>query len=463
METGGFATKVRSVGCYRLRVRTHQRRGNQQCASTSRLSKEYEVFQVSFFSGELTSFSHVELVPDDAVVSAFLSFRRCYILTSIKFTGSQDLAVKSHSSLTNSIPALTDFDKCNNLSAVNFEMLAISPKEVVGTDHCNCRLLINPVGRVRKGQASLTRPARSVVYTVRKMAAVVISAGKSNVGQTDEQVKDRNATKRVSRFAKAALIPPERWIIEEILEQFDLVSLAPMRVKLYGAWISEVINAWKRRTPRKPADQRQSPPRFPQTALECESLGNRTRTGLVKGRSSRHATLYLFHKEYEVYGARTEDWSDASRLTSEELGKKCAISNMLVDLGTELLLPEVDSIECRRPHYDPHRGICICFMHPLHALRALDILATNYSVLRSSLRDTTHIFVNDLPNHAGRCRWSAGFLGDLPFPAPLHSGAAPCPPRFALIGSQDLDVKSRPNLFTRFTLSPPGRLRRSPN
>ncbi|KAJ8867568.1 hypothetical protein PR048_031370 [Dryococelus australis] len=28
-------------------------------------------------------------------------------------------------------------------------------------------------------------------------------------------------------------------------------------------------------------------------------------------------------------------------------------------------------------------------------------------------------------NRAGRCRWSAGFLGDLPFPPPLHSSAAP--------------------------------------
>ncbi|KAJ8867803.1 hypothetical protein PR048_031608 [Dryococelus australis] len=28
-------------------------------------------------------------------------------------------------------------------------------------------------------------------------------------------------------------------------------------------------------------------------------------------------------------------------------------------------------------------------------------------------------------NRAGRCRWSAGFLGDLPFPPPFHSGAAP--------------------------------------
>ncbi|KAJ8881259.1 hypothetical protein PR048_017735 [Dryococelus australis] len=48
-------------------------------------------------------------------------------------------------------------------------------------------------------------------------------------------------------------------------------------------------------------------------------------------------------------------------------------------------------------------------------------------------------------NRAGRCRWPAGFSqGSLP----LHSGAAPYSPHFTLIGSQDLDVKSRPNLST---------------
>ncbi|KAJ8878428.1 hypothetical protein PR048_019006 [Dryococelus australis] len=46
-------------------------------------------------------------------------------------------------------------------------------------------------------------------------------------------------------------------------------------------------------------------------------------------------------------------------------------------------------------------------------------------------------------------RLSAGFLGDIPFPPPLHSSAAPYSPNFTLIGSQDLDVKNRPNLFTR--------------
>ncbi|KAJ8880535.1 hypothetical protein PR048_017005 [Dryococelus australis] len=38
-----------------------------------------------------------------------------------------------------------------------------------------------------------------------------------------------------------------------------------------------------------------------------------------------------------------------------------------------------------------------------------------------------------------------GFLGDLPFPPPSHSGAATSSPHFTLIGSQDLFVKSRLN------------------
>ncbi|KAJ8888783.1 hypothetical protein PR048_008275 [Dryococelus australis] len=41
---------------------------------------------------------------------------------------------------------------------------------------------------------------------------------------------------------------------------------------------------------------------------------------------------------------------------------------------------------------------------------------------------------------AGRYRWLMGFLRDFPFPPPLHSGAAPYSPYFALIGSQDLDL-----------------------
>ncbi|KAJ8883291.1 hypothetical protein PR048_015134 [Dryococelus australis] len=59
----------------------------------------------------------------------------------------------------------------------------------------------------------------------------------------------------------------------------------------------------------------------------------------------------------------------------------------------------------------------------------------------------TLIFANG--NRAGRCRWSACFLSDLPFAPPLKSGTAPFSSHVTLIGSQELVVKSRPNLSTQ--------------
>ncbi|KAJ8877245.1 hypothetical protein PR048_021699 [Dryococelus australis] len=54
-------------------------------------------------------------------------------------------------------------------------------------------------------------------------------------------------------------------------------------------------------------------------------------------------------------------------------------------------------------------------------------------------------------NSAGRCHSLVGFLGDIPFPPLLHFGAALYSLRFTLIGSQDLDVNSRPDLSTPST------------
>ncbi|KAJ8878805.1 hypothetical protein PR048_019391 [Dryococelus australis] len=51
------------------------------------------------------------------------------------------------------------------------------------------------------------------------------------------------------------------------------------------------------------------------------------------------------------------------------------------------------------------------------------------------------------------------FLGDLPFPPPLHSGAAPCSPRFTLTGSQHLDIKDRPYISTPLPYRYPIKLR----
>ncbi|KAJ8882556.1 hypothetical protein PR048_014367 [Dryococelus australis] len=47
----------------------------------------------------------------------------------------------------------------------------------------------------------------------------------------------------------------------------------------------------------------------------------------------------------------------------------------------------------------------------------------------------------------------AGFLEDLAFPPPLQSGATPFSPHFTLIGSQDLVVKSSPNLSIQLHLA----------
>ncbi|KAJ8893551.1 hypothetical protein PR048_006149 [Dryococelus australis] len=50
-------------------------------------------------------------------------------------------------------------------------------------------------------------------------------------------------------------------------------------------------------------------------------------------------------------------------------------------------------------------------------------------------------------NRAGRCRWSAGFLGDLPFPRPFTPGCSILT-SITSVNSPDFAVKSRPNLFT---------------
>ncbi|KAJ8870849.1 hypothetical protein PR048_027150 [Dryococelus australis] len=52
-------------------------------------------------------------------------------------------------------------------------------------------------------------------------------------------------------------------------------------------------------------------------------------------------------------------------------------------------------------------------------------------------------------DRAGRRRWLVGFLGDLPFLPPLHSGAASYSPRFKLIGYQDWNAvrQSSPGTF----------------
>ncbi|KAJ8866448.1 hypothetical protein PR048_032291 [Dryococelus australis] len=75
--------------------------------------------------------------------------------------------------------------------------------------------------------------------------------------------------------------------------------------------------------------------------------------------------------------------------------------------------------------------------HPLQqrapVAEQLDCSPPKSDWVRSPAGSLPRIFASG--NHAGRCHWSAGFLGDLPFPPPSHSGASTFSPHFTHIGS----------------------------
>ncbi|KAJ8896116.1 hypothetical protein PR048_001458 [Dryococelus australis] len=66
---------------------------------------------------------------------------------------------------------------------------------------------------------------------------------------------------------------------------------------------------------------------------------------------------------------------------------------------------------------------------PLVAFRFItyppEIVSFNLPPRRTGFNPRTGSRIFASGNRAGRCRWSAGFLGDLPFSPPLHSAAAP--------------------------------------
>ncbi|KAJ8888423.1 hypothetical protein PR048_007913 [Dryococelus australis] len=106
----------------------------------------------------------------------------------------------------------------------------------------------------------------------------------------------------------------------------------------------------------------------------------------------------------------------------------------------------------RRNNEDVHQAAGLSPRQRPHPIRSLSPASIGIVAAPKRCRDRllsrgrSRIFV--CVNGAGRFRSSPGFLGGIPFSQPLISGAAPYSPRSTLIGSQDLDVKRRPNLAT---------------
>ncbi|KAJ8890178.1 hypothetical protein PR048_009685 [Dryococelus australis] len=96
-------------------------------------------------------------------------------------------------------------------------------------------------------------------------------------------------------------------------------------------------------------------------------------------------------------------------------------------------------------------GIPIMLMVNLDALRLCNATRINcYPPTKVNRVQTPagslRIFASE--NRPLRFRWSAGFLGDIPFHPPLYSGDAPCSAHFTPFGSGGLNAKSCPILFT---------------
>ncbi|KAJ8895732.1 hypothetical protein PR048_001070 [Dryococelus australis] len=110
-----------------------------------------------------------------------------------------------------------------------------------------------------------------------------------------------------------------------------------------------------------------------------------------------------------------------------------------------------------KPSTPPTEGLFVC---------ALDVTCsrTPFQISRQANRfrfptgsSCPRIFA--CGSRAGRCRWSVGFSRAMSrFSPPLHSGAAPFPLCFTLIGSQDLCVKSRPKYLHSLSISQHGNI-----
>ncbi|KAJ8868895.1 hypothetical protein PR048_030436 [Dryococelus australis] len=121
--------------------------------------------------------------------------------------------------------------------------------------------------------------------------------------------------------------------------------------------------------------------------------------GRVKGGFLRHLARRYFHRT----AVRYTDWHAPSKVGN--YGEK--LVPCLNVKGPRLLSGYTARLPPRRTGFDPRPG------HP--------------RIFASGIR-------------AGRCLWSAGFIGDLPFPPLLHSGAASLSLHFTLIGSQGLVI-----------------------
>ncbi|KAJ8871519.1 hypothetical protein PR048_027841 [Dryococelus australis] len=200
------------------------------------------------------------------------------------------------------------------------------------------------------------------------------------------------------------------------------------------------------RSPRKPADQRHRPARFPYAKVGV------TRPGIEPGRPWWEASILTPQPPV------TPETLHALRVR-EMRRYKCV-------LVSPVSPPHFLTLDAQ---LHPALKSCVSLMNS-HSTRIIKIVNAKFRLRQLQMLEATlaerlecspptkanwvlsparrHIGFLVSGNRVGRCRWSAGFLRVLPFPPPLHYSAAPLSTHFTLIGCQDLAVRSHPNLST---------------
>ncbi|KAJ8873536.1 hypothetical protein PR048_024354 [Dryococelus australis] len=154
---------------------------------------------------------------------------------------------------------------------------------------------------------------------------------------------------------------------------------------------------------------------------------------------------------------RVKIYCQAAKLSVGRTAVGCRIRRMETAVWTVLVLCLVSVGECLdtdlllflRDMLGGTMVVVSCWPTRVY-LRRAGLLFQNTC---TSIICTGHSRIFPCGNPTGRHHWLAGFLGDLPFPSPFQSDPAPYSSHFVLIGSQHLDVKSRPNLSTSLARS----------
>ncbi|KAJ8871074.1 hypothetical protein PR048_027378 [Dryococelus australis] len=199
------------------------------------------------------------------------------------------------------------------------------------------------------------------------------------------------------------------------------------------------------------------------TAAQLSSLGIADRQRVAREVTSGREIYDCEYQAVKSAAGRLDYWSRCTGL----------VSHWLLHAAEASLLAGLQRLACRLPGANWRTAsdaillacaavvrLCI-HNYCVHSCAAfhqqnVECLHARLTTWRSGLntRPGHRIFASG--KRAVRCRWSEGFLGDLPLPPPPP--ATPFRHRsiftsITLIGSQNLVVKSRPNLFTLFLTS----------